>query len=87
MADKFQKQVNTLDSILTDGFVITPSDTTEFTQPTRVLYIGNTGDITVVMISGTTLSFTNVTSGQILPFRVSKVMATGTTATNIIGMF
>jgi hypothetical protein len=66
-----------------DGEAVTPSDSTDLTYVSRALYVGVTGDVTVIMASGATLLFKAVPAGQILPIRVSRVKATGTTATNI----
>ena len=67
------------------GQAVTPSDSTTLT-PTRALYVGGTGDVAVVMADGVTLTFTAVPVG-ILPVQVVKVLATGTTATNIVALW
>lgn len=67
----------------TDAFTITPSDVTVIAA--EVLYIGTTGNVAVVTVGGTTITFSNVPVG-ILPIRCTKVMSTNTTASNIIGM-
>ena len=67
------------------GQAVTPSDSTTLT-PTRALYVGGTGDVAVVMADGVTLTFTAVPAG-ILPVQVVKVLATGTTATNIVALW
>jgi len=71
---------------------ISPADT-DLTRFTRALYIGGTGNVTVIMAEesiggGTTvITFSNVPAGTILPLRVAQVRLTGTTATNIIALF
>jgi hypothetical protein len=91
MADNFYKQKPTLDSVAQDGFAVTPSDSTVFSQPTRGLYVGVAGNISVTMLgynnSNTALTFTGVQAGTILPIRVIQVKATSTTASSIIGLF
>jgi hypothetical protein len=69
-----------------DGFDITPSDTEDLAVPTRGLYVGTTGDIKVDMLSGTTLTWVGLVAGIIHPLQVRKVYATGTDATDIIGI-
>lgn len=69
-----------------DGFDITPSDTEDLAVPTRGLYVGAVGDVKVDMLSGTTLTFVALAAGIIHPFRVRRVYATGTDATDIIGI-
>lgn len=62
----------------------TPSDSTVFTQQTA-LFIGAGGTV-VVKGWGDTASttFLNVPSGTFMPIQVRQVLATGTTATNIL---
>jgi hypothetical protein len=65
---------------------VTPSDGAEFAQPMRSLYIGVTGNVAVLTTNGQSVIFANVPVG-ILPIRCRRVNATGTTATNIIGLW
>jgi hypothetical protein len=69
------------------GAVITPSDTTNFSFGfTRGLYVGGAGNISAEMANGTVVFF-NVVAGSVLPLRVTRVNATGTTASNIVGLY
>ena len=86
MADKFNKKSVEIDSPLINGFAITPSNVTVFDQPTRSIYVGQGGTLAVTMIANTSLTFVNVPSGTLLPYRVIQVLAT-TTANNIVGLF
>jgi len=67
---------------------ITPNDTVDI--PDRFckgVYVGGTGDLRVIMLNDTTaVTFTNVQGGSLLPIRVKRVMATGTSATGIVGV-
>jgi len=68
------------------GKAITPSDTDTFSQPVTV-YVGVTGDVVIVPVAGdTTLTFKNVPQGSTVPCLATAVKATGTTATNLIGI-
>lgn len=69
--------------LASDAFAITPSDAT--TQRAAALFVGGAGNVAVKTEDGTTLTFTGVTAGSILPVKVSQVLATGTTATTIAG--
>lgn len=69
-----------------DGFAVTPSDTAVFRKMASALYVGGTGDVTVRTEAGTSLLFSAVPVGAILPVRCDKVMATGTTATLIVAL-
>lgn len=68
------------------AYAITPSDSTTITV-TRGIYIGGAGDVTVLMAcDDNSVVFTAVNAGTILPLSVQKVLATGTTATSIVGL-
>jgi hypothetical protein len=68
--------------------VVTASDTTVFVQPTRALYIGGAGNITVDMADGgPPIPFVGVQGGTILPIQVTRIYATGTTATSIVALY
>ena len=69
-----------------DGFSVTPHDSTDFTARSKALYIGGAGNVAVVSIRGTVLLFVGVQAGTILPVRARRVNSTGTTATSIIGL-
>ena len=50
------------------------------------LYVGVGGDVVLKgMDNGTSVTFKNVPTGALLPVSTSKVLSTGTTATNILG--
>jgi hypothetical protein len=63
---------------------VTTSDTAPnvFTR----LYVGGAGNLAVVTEAGNTVTFTAVPVGTQLEIRVKQILATGTTATNIVGM-
>lgn len=64
---------------------VTPADS-DLTYVCRMLYVGNGGNVAVRDLLGTTVTHQNVASGTYLgPFAVDRVLATGTTATGIIG--
>ncbi len=65
---------------------VTPSDTVDLTNATTALYIGTAGTLTVIMVGGEQVSFGNVVAGY-LPIRVSRVLAAGTGATNIVALW
>ena len=46
--------------------LVVPSDTIDLTNVSRALYIGRTGDVSVVMVSGQSVSFTDVAALQML---------------------
>ncbi len=71
-----------------DYFAVTPDDSTNFTQgEVRALYVGTGGNVVAVKATdGTTVTFSNVVSGTVLPIRCIRVNSTSTTASNIVGL-
>jgi len=67
------------------GLPVTPSDTTVL-YTTRALYVGSAGNVAVADLNGN-VTYSNVGAGSILPIQVTKVLATGTTAANIVAMY
>lgn len=64
---------------------VTTSDTTTYDPPGRALYVGVTGNVAVRMAGDlSTVTFVGVQGGTVLSICVDRVMATNTTATNII---
>jgi len=50
------------------------------------LYVGVGGDVVVTMVGTGNFTFSNVASGQLLPIRITHVINTNTTATNMIAL-
>lgn len=69
-----------------DFFAVTPSNTVSFTNPARSLWVGGAGNVAVVSLTGTVVTFTGVPAGTMLPVQAARVNATNTTATNIVGL-
>lgn len=72
---------------VTQGFAITPSDANDLTNVTRAIYVGGAGNINVMWQDGTTTLFTAVPVGSFLNIRAARVLATNTTATNLLGLY
>lgn len=64
---------------------ITPSDTVPLAQKVRGIYVGVTGNVSIVDSQGNTQVLLNVPVG-IVDIRASRVNATGTTATSLVGL-
>lgn len=85
--DPFWSSSPKLEAPATDGTAITPSDTEEIGFVTRAIYVGGGGNVRVVMRGGQTLTFSGVGQGTFLPIRALQVLATGTTATDLVGLY
>lgn len=66
-------------------FDVTPHDVTNFATNVRALYVGVAGSVVVVAEDGTSATFVTP-AGTRIDVRAQRVNATGTTATNIVGM-
>ena len=61
---------------------VTPSDAVDLPRkPTQGLLVTVTGNLSVVMEAGGQVDLTSVAANTLLPLRVFRVRATGTTAT------
>ena len=75
-----------LDSPATNADAVIPADGADLGFVSRALYIGGGGDVRATMLGGQVVTFKALAAGSILPVRVARVMATGTTATHIVGL-
>lgn len=53
----------------------------------RGFYVGVTGNVSVVCKNGSTAVFVAVPAGEIIPIEISRVNATGTTASSILVLY
>ena len=84
-ANKFGGWSETVTSPATDAMPVTPSDTTDLavmTKALRVAATGTGGTVRVITEAGTTRDLP-IAAGEQWDVRVSRVLATGTTATGI----
>lgn len=86
MTDRFASRAQSLDGPATHGFAVTPSDATPLAETTRALFIGQAGNVAVTFASGASATFAGLAAGTILPVRVTSVLATGTTASDLIAL-
>ena len=69
-----------------DAAPVTPSDSAALAEPANRLYVGGAGDVTLKTIAGNTVTFKAVPVGTTLDVGAIAVLATGTTATNIVAL-
>jgi len=68
---------------------ITPSDTDTHEPPVTV-YVGVTGNVAIVPAgepASAAVVFKGLPAGSVVPCRAVKVMATGTTATDLVALY
>ena len=68
------------------GEIVTPSDTINLPNGVRGLWIGGSGNVSLVDMAGNSVTLNNVPVGE-LKFACRRVNATSTTATNIVALW
>jgi hypothetical protein len=86
MQDRFVDHARSLQGPADHGFAIVPHDAADLVEVARALYVGGAGSVRVVTASGAELTLAGVASGSVLPVRVRRVLASGTTATALVGL-
>lgn len=85
--DPYDRTADSLMSPAGDCFAIAPSDSNDLPRATKAIYVGQTGDIALVPVRGSTaVIFRNVPAGTILDVRVRAIKASGTTSGDIVGL-
>ena len=69
------------------AFNITPSDSANVTHTTRGIFCGGAGNLSVIMANGENAFFTGLLAGVVYPFCVTRVYSSGTSATNLVGLY
>ncbi|MEI4473714.1 spike base protein, RCAP_Rcc01079 family [Frigidibacter sp. MR17.24] len=86
MADRFASHAPNLTAPASDGAALVPSDAAALAEATRAVYVGTGGDLHVRFVSGADVTLRNLAGGMIYPLRLNQVLATGTTATNLVAL-
>ena len=66
---------------------VTPDDDTDLAVIPRALYVGTGGDLAIRDMAGNVEVRKNVPAGTEISFRAVRVMATGTTASDILAIW
>lgn len=86
MADTFSSHTEGLNSPPSNLIAVTPSDSTDLPHVSRGLNVAQSGTVRVTTLGGTTADIT-IVAGIVMPLRVARVWASGTTATGIVALF
>lgn len=87
MIDTFRTHARTLTSPPEHAGAIVPDDGGTLGHAARAVYVGTAGDLAVRMLGGAEVTLASVPAGALLPIRVDRVRATGTTAGQILGFW
>ena len=69
-----------------DAFAVTPDDVADFPTTARGIYVGGGGDISLVTLRGTAVTFRALQAGSVLPCAARRINATGTTASDLVAL-
>lgn len=84
---------NTPDNLLAPArkaTLVTPSDAADLPQTAKALWIGGSGTVQVVAVDdtgNTGVALGTLGPGTVVPIRVRRVLATGTTASPILALY
>lgn len=85
MKDAFANYKTGLESPVVRLLPITPSDSADISETSRAINVATSGALRVTTVGGTTATI-HVAAGIAFPIRVSRIWATGTTATGIVAL-
>lgn len=86
MTDEFKQYNPALNSPAEKAAAITPNDGADLAATTRAIYVGTAGDLAVILVDdANAVTFANVPVG-IIPIRARRVLATGTTASDLVAL-
>lgn len=86
-AQPLEPQADKTSQSALDCFAISLSDSVDFTNMVRGIYVGTAGDVTICTPSGAAVTFANVPAGVILPVKAIRVNNTGTDAADLVGLY
>ncbi len=85
MTDRFKRTVSSITGPATELYPITPDDATDLATAVRAIAVATSGAVRVTTVGGSDATV-YVIAGAPFPVRVSRVWATGTTATGLVGL-
>ncbi|QDZ10718.1 spike base protein, RCAP_Rcc01079 family [Devosia ginsengisoli] len=86
MQDRYDGYSSSLAGPVGHGFAIVPDDGADLAEITRALYVGVGGSLSIVLQSGAELTLQGVAAGTVLPLRVRRLKASGTSASAVVGL-
>lgn len=88
MTDYFSGHADSVSAPATRAVAVSPHDVTALSDIPKALFVGVGGDVVARGVNDTgDVTFKNLASGSVLPFRARFVRATGTTAASIVALF
>lgn len=69
------------------GFAISPDDNAMLPFLIRAIWVGTTGTLTVQLMTGNIVTLIGVPAGVLLEMNIIQVLATGTSAAGLVGLY
>ena len=85
--DTYKNMMGGLESPAREAVSVTPNDSSDLGNTTRSIYIGTSGDIAVHMVGESTAVIFKAVPVGVLPIRADRVLATGTTAADLVALW
>lgn len=87
MPENFASMSEGLESPLSRSFAIDPASAETLPRTTRAIYIGGSGNAVVRFAGdGADRTLNGLVAGTVMPFRLTAVRNSGTTATGLVGL-
>ena len=74
-------------AVPTNSFAVTPSDSEQLPHATRAIYVGVTGDITMFLNNDAAAVLFKAVPVGMYWLSTNQIKATGTTASDIVGLY
>lgn len=88
MADTFSEYLEGLSTPISNGEAVDISSADHTASNTcKALWVGTAGNVKCDVAGTTGITFNNVQDGTLLPFRITVVVKTGTTASNMVAVW
>lgn len=85
MSDPFKNLGMSLSSPAVNAAEVTPDDSVDLPVTTRALWVGSAGDLAIRTAGGDVVTLAGVAG--MVPVRVDRVLATGTTAGAVVALW
>lgn len=85
--DTYKNMMGGLESPAREAVVVTPNDVSDLGNTTRSIYVGTSGDVAVHMVGDTTVVVFKAVPAGVLPIRADRILATGTTAADLVALW
>ena len=83
--DQFQRLADSVSDPARSALDVTPADGVALSTIPKALFVGSAGNVHLRCVDDTEpVLFRNLPSGSILPVRAAEILATGTTAANLV---